>query len=97
VRLPGADNDLHRPRNVAAGNQQMEVTMSTSRPSLNNVAAAMYATVMQRRCGAAIFQGLRNGGPYLLIELLLPGGTLMVLLLYLYRNRRSAALARIAS
>jgi hypothetical protein len=57
----------------------------------------MYAVVMQRCRGAAVFEGLRNAGPYLLVELLLPGGTLMALLLYLYRNRRSAALARTAS
>ena len=29
---------------------------------------------------------LREAGPYLLLELLLPGGTLFALLLFLYRN-----------
>ncbi|HVE49574.1 MAG TPA: hypothetical protein VNG69_08165 [Casimicrobiaceae bacterium] len=31
----------------------------------------------------------RKAGPYLLIEILLPGGTLFALLLYLYRSRAS--------
>jgi hypothetical protein len=30
---------------------------------------------------------LQQAGPYLLLELLLPGGTLFALLLFLYRNR----------
>jgi hypothetical protein len=33
-------------------------------------------------------------GPYVLVELLLPGGTLIALLLYLYR-RRTAAVGQI--
>jgi hypothetical protein len=36
---------------------------------------------------------LRKGGPYLALELLLPGGTLLAILLFLYQ-RRSAAGAR---
>lgn len=32
-------------------------------------------------------QQLRSAGPYLLLELLLPGGTLFALLLFVYRNR----------
>jgi hypothetical protein len=32
-------------------------------------------------------------GPYLLVELLLPGGSLLALCLFLYRNRGSYALA----
>ena len=71
--------------------------MSMSRPSLNALAGAAYALVIQRWFDGAILQSLRNAGPYLLIELILPGGTLMALLLYLYRNRRSALLARTAS
>lgn len=35
---------------------------------------------------ATITQQLRKAGPYLLLELLLPGGTLFALLLFLYRN-----------
>ena len=34
-----------------------------------------------------ILQALRSWGPYLLIELLLPGGTLLALLLWLYQRR----------
>ena len=29
-------------------------------------------------------------GPYILVELVLPGGTLLALLLYLYRRRKSS-------
>jgi hypothetical protein len=32
---------------------------------------------------------VQKAGPYLLLELLLPGGTLVALLLYVYRRRRS--------
>lgn len=34
---------------------------------------------------------LRKAGPYLLLEILLPGGTLFALLLFLYRRRRGGA------
>jgi hypothetical protein len=34
---------------------------------------------------------VRKFGPYLAVELLLPGGTLIALALYLYRNRRSTS------
>ena len=33
---------------------------------------------------------LRKAGPYVAIEILLPGGTLIALLLYLYRRRNAA-------
>jgi hypothetical protein len=36
----------------------------------------------------AIFKRLGALGPYLLIELILPGGTLIALLLFVYRQRR---------
>jgi uncharacterized iron-regulated membrane protein len=39
---------------------------------------------------AGLAGGLRRVGPYLLVELLLPGGTVLALLLYLSRRRRSA-------
>lgn len=32
----------------------------------------------------------QKAGPYLILEMLLPGGTLMALLLFLYRRRKSA-------
>ena len=35
-------------------------------------------------------EGARAASPYLLLELLLPGGTLIALALWLYRHRRSA-------
>lgn len=31
---------------------------------------------------------LHRGGPYLFVEILLPGGTLLALALYLYRRRK---------
>ena len=34
---------------------------------------------------------LQKAGPYLLLEILLPGGTLIALLLFLYRRQRSGA------
>lgn len=34
---------------------------------------------------------LRKLGPYALLELLMPGGTILALLLYLYRRRVSAS------
>ncbi len=36
----------------------------------------------------AFLDGARSASPYLLVELLLPGGTLIALLLWLYRRRR---------
>lgn len=38
-------------------------------------------------------RGMRGCGPYLVIELVLPGGTLISLLLYLYRRRLAAQAA----
>jgi len=34
---------------------------------------------------------LQKAGPYLLLEILLPGGTLIALLLFLYRRQRAGA------
>ena len=34
---------------------------------------------------------LQKAGPYLLLEILLPGGTLVALLLFLYRRQRNGA------
>ena len=34
---------------------------------------------------------LRKFGPYALLELVMPGGTILALLLYLYRHRRDAS------
>ena len=38
---------------------------------------------------SSILKRLRSLGPYVLVELLLPGGTLLALLLYLYNHRRA--------
>jgi hypothetical protein len=35
---------------------------------------------------ATVVRQLKKAGPYLLVELLLPGGTLFALLLFVYRN-----------
>ena len=40
-----------------------------------------------------IVAGLKEWAPYLALELVIPGGTMMAVLLYLHR-RRAAALAR---
>lgn len=41
---------------------------------------------------SSIAKRLRSFGPYVLIELVLPGGTLLALSLYLYQRRRSMLL-----
>jgi hypothetical protein len=35
----------------------------------------------------SLLRGLRTFGPYALLELVMPGGTLLALLLYVYRRR----------
>ena len=43
---------------------------------------------VQKQTGVAwIGKRVRSCGPYIIIELVLPGGTLISLLLYLYRRR----------
>lgn len=49
-------------------------------------------TIARRRLRQAAFL-LRKAGPYLLLELLLPGGTLFALLLFAYRRLDAGALA----
>jgi len=39
-------------------------------------------------------EAARRVGPYLMLEMLLPGGTVLALLLFLYRRRSAARLAR---
>jgi hypothetical protein len=41
-------------------------------------------------------QALRRLGPYAAIELLLPGGSLLAILLWLYRRHRARASAAVA-
>lgn len=61
--------------------------MRFSRPRFQLPAAARRVIAIREGGGRAILQSMRAAGPYLVIELLLPGGTLMALLLYLYRQR----------
>ena len=44
-----------------------------------------------RMHAAALFARLRAIAPYALLELLLPGGSVMALLLWLYRRQKKAA------
>jgi hypothetical protein len=41
---------------------------------------------------AAVLARLRTVAPYALLELILPGGSVMALLLWLYRRQRKAAI-----
>lgn len=50
-----------------------------------------WAILKQGISAAAIVAKLRDLAPYALIELVLPGGSLMALLLWLYRRQRKAA------
>jgi len=38
----------------------------------------------------SLLRALRTFGPYALLELVMPGGTLLALLLYMYRRRAAA-------
>ena len=53
----------------------------------------MQKWVKDRRAAAWIVNSVRGLGPYVLIELVLPGGTLISLCLYLYRRRVAAQAA----
>ena len=53
----------------------------------------MSTTTLQTMLGSLV-EGVRRIAPYLLIELLLPGGTVMALLLFFARRRRAKRLAR---
>jgi len=44
-----------------------------------------------QRILAVLPRGVRALGPYLLVELILPGGTLLALLLWLYNHRSARA------
>lgn len=52
----------------------------------------------QRRLDArpGLLNRLRRLGPYLLVELILPGGTLVALSMYVYRHQRPALKAAFA-
>jgi hypothetical protein len=44
-----------------------------------------------RACTAAVVAKLRAVAPYALLELILPGGSMMALLLWLYRRQRKVS------
>jgi hypothetical protein len=48
-----------------------------------------------RRSAKIIVSLMRKAGPYLLLEILLPGGTLFALLLFLYQRRRHPGAANV--
>lgn len=41
----------------------------------------------------AVWEAIRQFAPYAVIELLLPGGTILAILYWLYRRRRGATVA----
>jgi hypothetical protein len=49
-----------------------------------------YISILKRwgGCAAAVIVRLKDLAPYALIELILPGGSVMALLLWLYRRRQ---------
>ena len=57
-------------------------------------AQRMHEWVMTQKGVQWLGRRVRGCGPYLVIELVLPGGTLISLLLYLYRRRLAAQAAR---
>ena len=62
---------------------------------LDKQLARIGAAVADRRCSGGsvkkIIQGLKTLGPYMAIELLLPGGTLIALLVWLVNRRKVTA------
>jgi hypothetical protein len=40
---------------------------------------------------AAVLQPLRSVGPYFLLELIMPGGTVLAMLLWMYQHSRKSA------
>ena len=59
-------------------------------PTLHFAAAFDEGNIMRARLNW-VWQHMYNLGPYVLVELLLPGGTLLALLLWLSQYRRKAA------
>jgi len=54
-------------------------------------ASSLYSLKRGSPVQPSLFKRLGSFGPYVLIELIMPGGTLLALLLYLYRRRRVAS------
>jgi hypothetical protein len=55
---------------------------------MQTVSTIMATTLVHRFKGLGLI--LQKAGPYLLIEILLPGGSLFALLLFLYRRRQQS-------
>jgi hypothetical protein len=53
-------------------------------------ARCVLAALKLRLCTRAVVAKLRAAAPYALMELILPGGSVMALLLWLYRRQRKA-------
>jgi hypothetical protein len=64
--------------------------MSILRGATWSGARRAFAPRNWRRYAAAVIRRFKAVAPYALIELILPGGSLMALLLWLYRRRKSA-------
>jgi len=56
--------------------------------------ASLFERRKFRAYAAAVAAKLRDLAPYAVLELVLPGGSLMALLLWLYRRRGAALLSR---
>jgi hypothetical protein len=59
-------------------------------------AADQESTMQAKTAMAEVGRVLQKAGPYVVLEVVLPGGTLFALLLYLYRSGRLGKLARLA-
>jgi hypothetical protein len=58
---------------------------------------AISESIMQTKAAMAeVGRVLQKAGPYVVLEVVLPGGTLFALLLYLYRTGQLGKLARLA-
>jgi hypothetical protein len=69
------------------------MTLLTEQPVASNDASAAHGPVNAPRTLrgsiARMLGAIRSLGPYVAIELILPGGTIIALALWAYRNRRS--------
>jgi hypothetical protein len=68
----------------------MKSTVISARPAPSGIADSRYATARRKLSAyaGAVAAKLRAIAPYAAIELLLPGGSVMALLLWLYRRQR---------
>ena len=72
--------------------------MSIDRRDAKVMFSVNFMSVLKRwgRYAVAVLVRLKTLAPYALIELILPGGSMMALLLWLYRRRKRAAIGRLA-